>query len=166
MESSSSLAAALTDLGIDSENFRVLKLLPLVYVAWADGKIEHVERERLEDIALNRFYVGKSGAAMLSAWLGSRPELDYFQRGLDHLFRVAQEEHEPLIHPEELHELLLHAESIARATANALDAPTAVTPEEEDALAEIARVLGVDNGVSWARMLDDLGAGPQSLRAR
>ena len=37
----------LVALGIDPEDYRVLKLLPLVYVAWADGKMESVERSRI-----------------------------------------------------------------------------------------------------------------------
>jgi hypothetical protein len=64
-----------------------------------------------------------------------------------------------------LHDLLVHSESIARATANALDAPNAVTPEEEVALADIARILRVDNGMSWRRLLDELEAGPASIQA-
>lgn len=158
------LAASLAGLGIDAHNYRVLKLLPLVYVAWADGKIEHCERERIVSLAQHRFFIGATGTALLEAWMEKRPESEYFKHGLDELFLMAQEESHPLVHAEELHELLLHSEWIARATADALDSPTAVTAEEEEALAEIARALGVDNGMSWARMLDELGAGPASIR--
>ena len=57
---------------------------------------------------------------------------------------------------EELPDLVLHAESIARATADALDDPNAVTPEEEVALGEIARLLEVDGGAAWKRVLESL----------
>jgi hypothetical protein len=56
----------------------------------------------------------------------------------------------------ELPGLLAHSELIARSTARALDAPWAVTFEEEAALAEIARMLNVDNGLSWAALLTQL----------
>ena len=72
---------------------------------------------------------------------------------------------DPLLHPELLHDLLQHSEAIARATANALDAPNAVTPDEEVALADIARILHVDNGMSWRKLLDELEAGPASIGA-
>jgi hypothetical protein len=52
--------------------------------------------------------------------------------------------------------LLAHAEAIARTTAEAMDAPTAVTAAEEQALADIARELGVDDGASWAALLREL----------
>ena len=38
-----------------------------------------------------------------------------------------------------------------------------MSKEEEGALSEIAAVLGVDNGVSWGRLLDELDAGPASV---
>jgi len=56
----------------------------------------------------------------------------------------------------ELPDLVVHAEAIARATADALDDPNAVTPEEEAALAEIARLLQVDGGATWKRVLESL----------
>ena len=68
-----------------------------------------------------------------------------------------------MTHPGQLSDLLLHAEASARATAHALDAPTTVTKEEEAALAEIAMLLEVDNGISWRKLLDELDAGPASV---
>jgi hypothetical protein len=158
------LRESLASLGVTPGNYRVLMLLPLVYVAWADGKMEDVEIERIDKIAKERFYLAKTGLDLLDGWLKKQPTREYFNQGLQDLFLLAQtEEGEPLIHPEELHELLLHAEAIARATATALDAPTSVVPEEDDALQEIAKILGVDNGMSWRRLLDELDAGPASI---
>lgn len=139
-------------------------LLPLVYVAWADGKMEDVEIARIDDIAKERFHFGARALAILDEWLLNRPSKEYFTEGLQELFLLAQtEEGEPLIHPEELHELLSHAEAVARATENAFDAPHAVVPEEVTALKELAKILDVDNGVSWRQLLDELDAGPASI---
>jgi hypothetical protein len=158
------LRDSLASLGITAENHRVLMLLPLVYVAWADEKMEDVEIERIDKIAKERFYLSKSGFDLLDSWLEKPPTVDYFNQGLQDLFLLAQtEESEPLVHPEELHDLLVHAEAIARATAHALDAPTSVDFREEQALTEIAEILGVDNGVSWRKLLDELDAGPASI---
>ena len=158
------LRESLSSLGITPQNNRVLMLLPLVYVAWADGKMEDVEIVRIDQMAKDKFRLDKSGLDILDGWLARRPTRDYFNQGLQDLFLLAQiEEGDPLVHPEELHDLLVHSEAIARATAHALDAPTSVAPEEEDALKEIALVLGVDNGVSWRRLLDELEVGPGSI---
>ncbi len=161
-----SLKESLAKLGITSANYRVLMLLPLVYVAWADGKMEDVEIARIDDVARQKLFVQLDALAILDEWLREPPPPELFERGLRDLFLLAQTDSgEPLVHPEELQELLSHSEAVARATANALDEPNAVTPEEEDALAEIARILKIDNGVSWGRLLDELDAGPASIRA-
>jgi hypothetical protein len=158
------LRDSLGRLGITPENHRVLMLLPLVYVAWADARMEAVEIERIDKIAKEKFWLNKSGIDILDGWLKDQPTREYFDEGLQDLFLLAQtEEGEPLIHPEELHDLLLHAEAIARATAHALDAPTSVSEDEDRALQEVAKILGVDNGVSWRRLLDELDAGPASI---
>lgn len=155
---------SLAALGITPENHRVLMLLPLAYVAWADGKMEDVEIEKIDQIAKERFFFKKSAIDILDGWLKQRPSQAYFEEGFQDLFLLAQtEDGDPLVHPEELYELLHHATAIARASGRALDAKSAVVPEEEAALGEIAKLLGIDNGLSWRRLLDELDAGPASI---
>ncbi len=159
------LRDSLANLGITPENHRVLMLLPLVYVAWADGKMDEVEIAHLDEIAKEKFFLGKSGLDILDSWLVKQPDRDYFDEGLQDLFLLAQtEEGEPLVHPEELYDLLGHAGAIARASAHALDAPdVGIVPDEDKALNEIAKALGIDNGMSWRHLLDELDAGPASI---
>jgi hypothetical protein len=161
-----SLSKTLEALGITPGNYRALLLLPLVYVAWADRKMEDVEVDRIHQIAKHRLYMRDDAMAIVKGWLTKAPDKEHFLAGLQELFLLAQtEQGEPLVDSEDLQELLLHAEAIARATADALDSPTAVTVEEEEALTDIARILGVDNGRSWRRLLDELDAGPASIHA-
>jgi len=161
------LAKTLETLGITPGNHRALLLLPLVYVAWADHKMETVEIERIDQIAKHRLYLPLEAITCVDAWLVKAPDKEHFLAGLQELFLLAQtEQGDPLVDAEDLQELLLHAEAIARATADALDAPTSVTAEEETALNDIARILRVDNGRSWRRLLDELDAGPASIHAR
>jgi hypothetical protein len=155
---------SLAQLGIKPEDHRVLMLLPLAYVAWADGKMESVEIEKIDEIARERFLFRKSAIDVLDGWLRERPTKDYFDEGMADLFLLAQTEHgEPLVHPEELYDLLHHASAIARASGRALDQKSAVVPEEEAALAEIAVAFGIDNGQPWRDLLDELDAGPASI---
>jgi hypothetical protein len=153
-------------LGVDPENYRVLKLLPLVYVAWADGRMESVEHERIMALARDHFRIGESGAQLLEYWLAAPLPLGYVERGLSDLLSLAFSPDEFEIDVDELPQLLAHAEAIARTTAAALDAPWAILPEEEAALAQVARLLRVDNGVSWAALLRELDAGPRCLTRR
>jgi hypothetical protein len=130
--------------------------LPLVYVAWADGSIQTVELSRILGFAQTRLHLTPDTIAVLEHWLSERPSQSYVERGLQGLLGVALNEDMFDVDVEELHDLVVHAESIARATADALDDPTAVTPEEEVALEEIARLLHVDSGTTWKKMLESL----------
>ncbi|HEX6272173.1 MAG TPA: hypothetical protein VFZ53_04015, partial [Polyangiaceae bacterium] len=152
------LQKTLKHLGINASNYKVLKLLPLVYVAWASGALSKEREERLVDLAHNHFAVGEAGERILRGWLRERPEKAYFMEGLHDLLLLAYAPDEAEFELEELPGLLAYSEAIARTTAEAMDAPTAVTEAEEQALAEIARELGVDEGESWAALIRELQA--------
>lgn len=150
------MRASLRRLGINDSNYRVLKLLPLVYVAWADGRIEPAQEQRLLDLAHNHFRIGEQGERLLKQWLRERPSKQYIQEGLHDILLLAQASDDWTFEVEELQGLLAHAEAIARTTAEAMDAPTAVDAAEEEALRVIARELGVDDGESWAALMAEL----------
>ena len=148
------LRLSLRHLGINDSNYKVLKLLPLIYVAWADGKIEPAQQVRLLDLAHNHFQIGARGEQLLKQWIEKRPDKEYFLEGLHDVLLLAHAPDEWEF--DELQGLLTHAEAIARTTAEAMDAPTAVDPEEEQALELIAKELGVDDGESWAQLMQEL----------
>jgi uncharacterized tellurite resistance protein B-like protein len=83
------LRDSLTKLGITPENHRALLLLPLVYVAWADGKMEDVEVERIDAIAKHKLFIGPEGLRVLDEWLSKAPEKELFVHGLEELFLQA-----------------------------------------------------------------------------
>jgi hypothetical protein len=149
---------ALKHLGIRASNYKVLKLLPLVYVAWASGPITPERKQRLVDLAHNHFAIGEDGERILRGWLSERPSLAYIREGLHDILLLARAADESEFELEELPGLLAHAEAIARTTARAMDAPDSVTAAEEKALANIARELRIDDGESWAALIRELDA--------
>jgi hypothetical protein len=152
------LQKTLHHLGVDASNHKVLKLLPLVYVAWTSGAISPEREARLIDLAHNHFAVGEGGERILRGWLRERPDNAYFREGLRDLVLLARAPDEAEFALDELSGLLAYSEAIARTTAEAMDAPTAVTAAEEVALAEIAQHLGVEDGESWGALLRELEA--------
>jgi hypothetical protein len=150
------LEQTLMELGIRPTSYRALMLLPLIYVAWADGKMESVEVDRIRRFAADRLHLTPETAAVLDKWLKEAPSQAFVERGLRGLLGVALDEDFLEVDVDELPDLVLHAESIARATADAFDDPNAVTAEEEVALGEIARLLEVDGGAAWKRVLESL----------
>jgi hypothetical protein len=93
---------------------------------------------------------------LLEDWIRWPPSLAYIRRGMRQLLALALAPDEFELDLEDLRDLLGHAEAIARTCSSAPDSPFAVGPDEERALAEIARTLHVDNGVSWASLLREL----------
>jgi hypothetical protein len=150
------MRSSLRNLGINNSNYKVLKLLPLVYVAWADGRIEPEQEQRLLDLAHNHFQIGDRGEVLLKRWINERPTKEYMQEGLHDILLLAHAPDDWEFDVDEFHGLLAHAEAIARTTAEAMDAPSAVDPSEEAALQEIARELGIDDGQSWATLMSQL----------
>ena len=56
---------SLERLGVPVDDYRVLKLLPLIYVAWADGKMERVKRDRIHYFASREYELSAAGVAVL-----------------------------------------------------------------------------------------------------
>ncbi len=150
------LRDSLARLGIASEDYRVLKLLPLIYVAWSDGKMQSVQKERIHLFAARHYELSAAAVAVLEGWLSRAPTQAYFAEGLSDILFLAQAQDDMEVDFSELPALLAHAERIARSTADALDQPAAVSPEEEAALGDIARELHVDHGKSWGALLKEL----------
>ena len=147
---------ALKHLGIRASSYKVLKLLPLVYVAWASGPLTPERKQRLVELAHNHFAIGEDGERILRGWLRERPSLAYIREGLHDILLLARASDESEFDLEELPGLLAYSEAIARTTAKAMDAPDSVTAAEEKALANIAREFGVDEGESWAALIREL----------
>jgi hypothetical protein len=147
---------SLEHLGIPLDDYRVLKLLPLIYVAWADGKMERVKRDRIHYFASREYELSAAGVAVLDRWLRERPSHAYVTEGLHDIFLLAQAKDDLEVDFSELPALLSYAEGIARSTALALDRPEAVSREADKALEEIARELGIDHGESWGKLLSEL----------
>ena len=150
------LRRSLTHLGIERRDYKVLKLLPLIYVAWADGKMELVKKERIHSFAARHYDLSADGMALLNDWLTKRPSHEYIAEALRDIYALARAPDDMEIDFSELPGLLSYAEGIARSTDQALDQPTSVTPSEDRALEEIARELHIDHGESWAKLLWEL----------
>jgi hypothetical protein len=142
-------------LGIPAEDYSVLKLLPLIYVAWADGKMDFVKKERVQYYATGQYQLSPAGAAVLEQWLTKRPTHSYIAKGLHEIYALALGDDDLAVNFSRLPALLSYAEAIARSTAKALDQPAASTGADV-ALEQIARELHLDHGESWAKLLDEL----------
>lgn len=121
---------------ITAESYVSLTLVPLVRVAWADGRIERNERLALLKAAHdNQCEEGSPGYQMLSAWLDDPPGEELFEAWKQYAGAISQE-----LGPEAKQDLKNHvverAQKVARAAGGILGL-NAVSEAEQEVLDEI-----------------------------
>lgn len=147
----------LSRLGVEPSHAEVLKLLPVVHVAWADGKMERIERLRIRRLAQEHFALDDVATEILEGWLTTAPPPQLVADGLAVLTHLAMADDDPSVEMEELPELVASCEWIARSRTGAVDAPWAVGDAEDAAIQDVAAQLGVDVGHTWTRLWRELG---------
>ena len=81
---------ALFECGIRAATVPALVLTPLVAVAWADGKLEHFEREELVRSALqHRIAPGSKPWKLLESWLSTKPPEALFDAWVEYAKELA-----------------------------------------------------------------------------
>jgi tellurite resistance protein len=134
------LTRALAQLGLDRDNWRAVSLLPLIEVAWADGKIQPAERKLLIEVA-GRHGI-HPGSAFLKRWLGKRPARTDFLRARTLLLQLwGRAGPDEVRQPETLEQLLDLCLRIAEAAGGLFGILFTVEPAERECMAEIASSL-------------------------
>ena len=131
----------LAGLGVRADTLAALSLVPLVEVAWADGKLEAREKEALLEAARDAGIDPRHPAyELLANWMVHRPEprmLDAwsaFVRGLGESLDEAERR-------ELKAKLLGRARRVAEAAGGILGLGNKVSPEEEKMLGVLAKVF-------------------------
>jgi len=84
------LRHSLEGLGIHPRDYQVLKLLPLIYVAWAEGQMAPLKRERIHSFAARHFDLSASGVAVLDRWLANPLTHSYVAEALRDMYFLAR----------------------------------------------------------------------------
>ena len=145
--------ATLEKLGIDREDHRVLALLPLIHIAWADGTLQRAERNLIERTAREMGWLAGNGEAVLERWLTAPPfdeEVDLGLALLDQLARSEGEIADGYDH-DQLRHLLLLCEDVGRAAGNLFGLRDGRNKDELRALEQIAAALDVKQAKGWRR---------------
>jgi hypothetical protein len=131
----------LEELGYTRETVKILYLVPLLEVAWADGDVSEKERALvLEAAALRGVTEGTPAFATLLGWLDRRPDAHLLQHSrsiLADLLEGKPEEDAGAIR----RDVLRMAEEVAAASGGFLGFGTKVNDEEREALARLAKEL-------------------------
>ena len=139
------LLDALNDLGIAAEDHRLVALLPLVQVAWADGAIQHRERMQICESARDFGIHRPEALARLEGWLSTAPTETFFDRGRQVLMALATR-HRGLgadLPDDTVDRVEALCLDVAKAAGGLFDRAFTVSAEEREALAKITAQLAV-----------------------
>jgi hypothetical protein len=130
----------LVGLGLDSDSLAALGLVPLIMVAWADGKVQKREHDGLLEAA-ERVGIGPGTVAyeLLVGWLDREPDAKLFQAWKDYvkaLRGVVSEDSLIALRTE----VLARAQKVARAAGGILGVG-AVWGTEKQVLRELAEAF-------------------------
>jgi uncharacterized tellurite resistance protein B-like protein len=139
------LAARVKALGFDGDTAGVFDLLPVIHVAWADGKVQRKEREAIMDVlAVRGVTRGSPAHTMMEAMLEERPSQIYLDESLA-VFRALVAGNKRRI--EVMVDLCV---AIAEASGGFLGLGNPVDESEREMLDRIAESLG-ERAKLWLR---------------
>jgi hypothetical protein len=144
------IRAELSQLGIAAEHYRVVALLPLVQVAWADGRIQTAERDLILQIADRSSQLDPAARSLLQKWLDERPSEFYLSRGKKLLAVLAARAHFKDVSVDTLEEVVAYCQGVASAAGGLFGFfGNKVDDAEQRAIEDIARALHVEGKASW-----------------
>lgn len=133
-------------LGFSGDTARAFDLLPLVLVAWADGSIQAEERAAILDVLRLRRLVDGPAYTMVEALLEERPADVYLDTALDLLRDLLEERG---VDPASVVDMCIE---VAAAASHIVGADP-ISPEERDAIARVAEVLGESSIAAFRQSL-------------
>jgi hypothetical protein len=145
LHTSEQVAQEALELGFDRETAPLLPLIPLLAVAWADGKITLAEDEAVTQIALNRGIALNSPAhQFLKDLLATRPSDLFFERTTRVIVHMVQGDRTSWV-GKSLPELCIE---VAEASGGFFGFGNKVSPEERVLIQELAEQLNVADRVA------------------
>lgn len=136
------LTEALGALGLDRSTYAAVALLPLVEVAWADGRVQRAERDLIAEIAQR--YGLLPDDAWLKRWLDRRPAPTTFLAARTVLLALmSRAGRDDVRSPETLESLLDLCMAVAEAAGGLFGIAFTVERTERECIEEIAASLAL-----------------------
>jgi hypothetical protein len=150
LATSEEVAEEALELGFDSETARILHLVPVIQVAWADDKLDDKEREKVLELASDRgVEPGSSAYEFLELLLDEKPSKQFFDRTnrvIAHLVADGGVESSD--------NLLELCRAVAEASGGFFGLTSAVSSEERELIDELAEFFSAKDA-SADVVLDD-----------
>jgi hypothetical protein len=147
--------AWLKELKVPPEAYRVVVLLPLVHVAWADGKVQRAERDLIVRIANEQGLLEHGGREVLERWLAEPPPAQQIQTDLALLNELSRGSlaQRAAYDADDLQLLLAWCQDVADAAGGLLGLRSSRRDDEAKALHRIAAALDITDAKHWQAKL-------------
>jgi hypothetical protein len=145
----------LEDLKVPRDAYRVVTLLPLVHVAWADGKVQKAEHDLILRIAEQQGLLENGGRAVLEHWLTVRPTAAQLKNDLAILNELGRSSAAMAqdFGADEMQLLVAWCQDVADAAGGLLGLRSARREQERAALKQIATALEIHTATRWRSTL-------------
>ena len=147
------LEAWLAGLKISRDNYRLVMLLPMVYVAWADGRIQAKERRLIMQVAEDRGLLENGGRATLEHWLSIAPNEAQLKADLAMLNELCSSHGSDEFDADCAQMLIAYCQDVADAAGSVLGFTSARSEAEQSALKTIAAALEMHRAKNWRAQL-------------
>lgn len=134
-------------MGIDRPSARVVALLPLVEVAWADGTIQEAERSLILAAARERYGLDEAGLGVLDGWLKTPPDPVLVEQGRNLLAALCSKP-DAGFDALPCHDVVVLSREVAKA-AGGFFGFGAIEHSEARVIDEIARALRISADRPW-----------------
>jgi len=151
LDTSEEVADEALELGFDQDTARVLPLVPLIEMAWADGEVSSAEDRTVRELA-KRFGLETDGEAFefLTLMLREQPSDLFFERVNRVVARLVEEDPDKW----DQNSLVELVEEVAEASGGFFGLTDPINSDERELLEEFAQLFDVDDK-SASHVLDE-----------
>jgi len=147
------LEAWLAGLKIPRDNYRLVMLLPMVYVAWADGRIHAKERHLIMKIAEEHGLLENGGRTTLEQWLSVAPTAAQLKSDLALMNELCSSHGSDEFDADCAQMLIAYCQDVADAAGSVLGFTSPRSEAEQSALKTIAAALEMHQAKNWRAQL-------------
>lgn len=146
----------MTRLGIGEEQFRALGLVPLIEVAWADGRVNFLERSAVSRFGKRKGWLAEGGQNLVETWLKKPPAGAFFDDAREALAALLKDRRGlGAAFPSHTAVAILCAcRDVAAVSGGLFRLGSSIGPEQEEALQRVADALSLG---PWRAAVDQAG---------
>lgn len=152
------LDEVLPRLSLTKNDFRLLGLLPLIHVAWADGKVQFGESSVISRFAKEKGWVSDESEDLLRQWMEQPPSRSDIENGTRAFAAIAKQTRGlgTSIPQGSVSDIILACHQVMTASGGLFGLRSSVCAEEESAMDEVIAWLDIKPARPWRDVVSSI----------